>query len=197
MMCHRSYNLSGISSCQGELSPCAVTVVFFRHAAEVTWTDSSCSIPCWWPHVHMWDAESGHDLHAYPSNCPVGLLIPSVWDPGAARYSTGCATVDAVTHSAPDDNKQGDTIVSQEASGPAFEVEPRPGLSDRETGPQETHSQDEAPQTIDEAPVEVICCTTATHQALMRHIGPNKSWHVRFKGCWITGSSNSHPLMCS
>ena len=129
----------------------------------------------------MWDAESARELHAYPCDCPVGLLIPSVWDPGAARDSTGCATVDAVTHSAPDDNKQRDTIVSQEASGPAFEVQPRSGLSDRETGPQETNSQDEAPQTIDKAPVEFIGGTTASHQAPMRHIRPIRSWDVRFK----------------
>ncbi len=133
----------------------------------------------------MWDAESGHEQHAYPSDCPIGLLIPSVGDPGAARNSTGCATVHAVTHSAPDDNKQGDTIVSQEASGPAFEVEPRSGLSDRETGPQETNSQDEAPQTIDQAPVEVIGCTTASHQAPSRSV---KSWHVSFEVATIAVS---------
>ena len=112
----------------------------------------------------MWDAEAAHELHAYPCNCPVGLLIPSVWNPGAARYSTGCATVHAVTHSAPDDDKQRDTVVSQKASGPSFEIQPRPGLSDRETGPQDTHGQDEPPQAIDKAPVEVIGCTTAAHR---------------------------------
>ncbi|KAA6423525.1 MAG: hypothetical protein FRX49_06585 [Trebouxia sp. A1-2] len=69
-----------------------------------------------------------------------------------------------LTHSAPDDDKQRDTVVSQKASGPSFEIQPRPGLSDRETGPQDTHGQDEPPQAIDKAPVEVIGCTTAAHR---------------------------------
>ena len=59
---------------------------------------------------------------AYSCYSPVCLLIPRVGQPCAPGNSTGCAFAHSIAKSAPDNNQQGHSIVSNEAPNPTLEV---------------------------------------------------------------------------